>query len=123
MAVDELHYNQISLRAEVSQEVARDLMIVTLYTEELIKLEQNYRCGKRILRAANKLIANNPHLHEKKLWSEHPEGAQIRVIGSKAASSGGTSGQTSCHSKSRANPPKCWSAAWGICIPMQCSRH
>jgi ATP-dependent DNA helicase Rep len=46
----------------------------------VIKLEQNYRCGKRILRAANKLIANNPHLHEKKLWSEHPEGAQIRVL-------------------------------------------
>jgi ATP-dependent DNA helicase Rep len=49
-------------------------------TLRVIKLEQNYRCGKRILRAANKLIANNPHLHEKKLWSEHPEGAQIRVL-------------------------------------------
>ncbi|ROO38194.1 MULTISPECIES: SIMPL domain-containing protein [unclassified Pseudomonas] len=34
MAADELHYNQISLRAEASQEVARDLMIVTLYTED-----------------------------------------------------------------------------------------
>jgi len=33
MAADELHYNQIALRAEVSQEVARDKMIVTLYTE------------------------------------------------------------------------------------------
>ncbi|MGY2290452.1 SIMPL domain-containing protein [Pseudomonas sp. SDO528_S397] len=33
MAAEELHYNQISLRAEVSQEVARDKMIVTLYTE------------------------------------------------------------------------------------------
>lgn len=33
MAADELHYNQISLRAEISQEVARDKMIVTLYTE------------------------------------------------------------------------------------------
>ncbi|WP_285427894.1 SIMPL domain-containing protein [Pseudomonas sp. lyk4-R2A-8] len=33
MAADELHYNQISLRAEASQEVARDKMIVTLYTE------------------------------------------------------------------------------------------
>jgi len=33
LAADELHYNQISLRAEVSQEVPRDLMIVTLYTE------------------------------------------------------------------------------------------
>jgi predicted secreted protein len=33
LAADELHYNQIALRAEVSQEVARDKMIVTLYTE------------------------------------------------------------------------------------------
>lgn len=33
LAADTLHYNQISLRAEVSQEVARDQMIVTLYTE------------------------------------------------------------------------------------------
>ncbi|MGA0587802.1 UvrD-helicase domain-containing protein [Dyella sp. KRB-257] len=46
----------------------------------VIKLEQNYRCGKRILRAANALIAHNPHAHEKKLWSEHPEGAPIRVL-------------------------------------------
>jgi ATP-dependent DNA helicase Rep len=51
----------------------------------VIKLEQNYRCGKRILRAANQLIANNPHLHEKKLWSEHPEGAPIRVLECKEA--------------------------------------
>ena len=34
MAVDELHYIQISLRAEGSQEVARDTMIVILYTED-----------------------------------------------------------------------------------------
>jgi len=33
LAADDLHYNQISLRAEASQEVARDKMIVTLYTE------------------------------------------------------------------------------------------
>ncbi|MGC5702403.1 SIMPL domain-containing protein [Pseudomonas sp. NFXW11] len=33
LAADELHYNQVSLRAEASQEVARDLMIVTLYSE------------------------------------------------------------------------------------------
>jgi predicted secreted protein len=31
---DEARYNQISLRAEVSQEVPRDLMLVTLYSEE-----------------------------------------------------------------------------------------
>ncbi|HET8554845.1 MAG TPA: UvrD-helicase domain-containing protein [Rhodanobacteraceae bacterium] len=46
----------------------------------VIKLEQNYRCSSRILRAANALIAQNPHLHIKKLWSEHPEGPQIRVL-------------------------------------------
>ncbi|MFA5684134.1 MAG: UvrD-helicase domain-containing protein [Lysobacteraceae bacterium] len=46
---------------------------------KLIALEQNYRCTRRILRAANTLIANNPHLHLKKLWSEHGEGEPIRV--------------------------------------------
>jgi predicted secreted protein len=30
---EDVHYNQISVRAEVDQEVARDLMNVTLYTE------------------------------------------------------------------------------------------
>ena len=47
---------------------------------KIIKLEQNYRCAKRILRAANTLIANNPHLHVKKLWSELPDGPPIRVL-------------------------------------------
>ena len=47
---------------------------------QVIKLEQNYRCAKRILRAANKLIANNPHVHEKRLWSDHLEGPPIRVL-------------------------------------------
>lgn len=30
---EDLHYNRISLRAEVNQEVPRDLMVVTLYSE------------------------------------------------------------------------------------------
>jgi len=47
---------------------------------KVIKLEQNYRCTKRILRAANALIRHNPHVHEKSLWSEHAEGAPIRVL-------------------------------------------
>nr|MDQ2972097.1 UvrD-helicase domain-containing protein [Pseudomonadota bacterium] len=46
----------------------------------VVKLEQNYRCGQRILRAANALIAHNPHAHAKKLWSAHDEGASIRVF-------------------------------------------
>jgi len=47
---------------------------------EVIKLEQNYRSTGRILRAANTLIANNPHLFEKRLWSELGPGEPIRVI-------------------------------------------
>ncbi len=45
----------------------------------VIKLEQNYRCSARILRAANALIARNPHAHPKRLWSEHADGTPIRV--------------------------------------------
>src|SRR5690606_15850937 len=40
---------------------------------------QNYRCSNRVLRAANALIANNPHEHPKKLWSESADGERIRV--------------------------------------------
>ncbi|MCE7032198.1 UvrD-helicase domain-containing protein [Lysobacter sp. GX 14042] len=45
----------------------------------VVKLEQNYRCSNRVLRAANALIANNPHEHPKTLWSEQPDGERIRV--------------------------------------------
>ncbi len=47
---------------------------------EIIKLEQNYRSTNRILTVANRLIANNPHLFEKRLWSALGEGEPIRVI-------------------------------------------
>jgi ATP-dependent DNA helicase Rep len=47
---------------------------------KVVKLEQNYRCARRVLRAANALIANNAHLFEKKLWSQEQEGPPIRVI-------------------------------------------
>ena len=46
---------------------------------KVIKLEQNYRSTTRILKAANTLIANNPKLFEKKLWSEHGHGDAITV--------------------------------------------
>ncbi len=45
----------------------------------VVKLEQNYRCSNRVLRAANALIANNPHEHPKTLWSAQPDGERIRV--------------------------------------------
>ncbi|WP_144211455.1 DNA helicase Rep [Shewanella donghaensis] len=46
----------------------------------LIKLEQNYRSSQRILRAANILIANNPHVYEKTLFSELAYGEPLRVL-------------------------------------------
>jgi len=47
---------------------------------EVVKLEQNYRSTARILRAANTLIANNPHAFEKALWSDLGFGDPIRII-------------------------------------------
>ncbi|MFQ3309319.1 MAG: ATP-dependent DNA helicase Rep [Porticoccaceae bacterium] len=47
---------------------------------EIIKLEQNYRSTGRILRAANTLIDNNPHLISKQLWSELGPGDPLRLI-------------------------------------------
>jgi len=47
---------------------------------KLIKLEQNYRSTSLILRSANKVIANNPHMFEKQLWSQLSDGERIRVI-------------------------------------------
>jgi len=48
---------------------------------KVIKLEQNYRSTTRILQAANAVIANNPKLFEKSLWSEHGLGDPIKVMG------------------------------------------
>lgn len=46
---------------------------------KVVKLEQNYRCSNRVLRAANALIANNPHEHPKTLWSAQADGERIRI--------------------------------------------
>ncbi|PSU05030.1 DNA helicase Rep [Photobacterium gaetbulicola] len=50
---------------------------------KVIKLEQNYRSTSRILRTANILIANNPHVFEKTLFSEIPDGELLKVITAK----------------------------------------
>ncbi len=47
---------------------------------KIVKLEQNYRSTARILKAANTVIANNPHVFDKALWSELGYGDPIRVI-------------------------------------------
>lgn len=63
---------------------ARPENLVTLGEDfprlKVIKLEQNYRSTGTILRVANALIANNPHVYEKTLWSKIGDGEAIRVI-------------------------------------------
>lgn len=46
----------------------------------VVKLEQNYRSTVRILKAANSLIANNPKLFDKRLWSDLGHGDPIEVM-------------------------------------------
>ncbi len=47
---------------------------------KVVKLEQNYRSSGRILKAANALIANNPHIFEKALWCDRDYGEPLRVL-------------------------------------------
>ena len=47
---------------------------------KVIKLEQNYRSTRIILETANTLIANNPHIFEKTLWSDRGFGERIEII-------------------------------------------
>lgn len=49
---------------------------------EVVKLEQNYRSTGNILNAANQLIANNPHIFEKKLWSQLGPGDPVTLMSS-----------------------------------------
>ncbi len=49
-------------------------------TLKVIALEQNYRSTGAILRAANAVIAGNPKLFEKKLWSDLGDGDPVRLI-------------------------------------------
>ncbi|WKB51533.1 ATP-dependent helicase [Eleftheria terrae] len=47
---------------------------------KVIPLEQNYRSTGNILRAANNVIAANPKIFEKKLWSEYGDGEPVRLV-------------------------------------------
>jgi ATP-dependent DNA helicase Rep len=49
-------------------------------TLKVIPLEQNYRSTGHILRAANHVIAKNPKIFEKKLWSEFGDGEPVQVV-------------------------------------------
>ncbi|MEM1028526.1 MAG: UvrD-helicase domain-containing protein, partial [Planctomycetota bacterium] len=47
---------------------------------EVVRLEQNYRSTKKILAAADALIANNRGRRHKELWTDNPEGDLVKVV-------------------------------------------
>ncbi len=47
---------------------------------QVVKLEQNYRSAGCILKCANHLIANNPHVIEKRLWSSLGYGSPLKIM-------------------------------------------
>ncbi len=47
---------------------------------KVVRLEQNYRSTKRILLAADALIAGNVMRKEKRLWTQNDEGPAVRVL-------------------------------------------
>ncbi len=72
---DQSIYAWRGARPENLRELAEDFPDL-----KVIRLEQNYRSRGNILQAANALIANNPHLFEKRLWSELGAGDPLQVI-------------------------------------------
>jgi len=72
---DQSIYGWRGAQPENLQQLGRDYPAL-----KVVKLEQNYRSCAVVLRAANALIANNPHAIEKRLWSALGEGDPIRVV-------------------------------------------
>ena len=71
---DQSIYGWRGARIENIQQFSRDFSPATL-----VRLEQNYRSTVTILKAANKLIANNAGRLGKELWTDGKEGEPIDV--------------------------------------------
>jgi ATP-dependent DNA helicase Rep len=72
---DQSVYSWRGARPENLERLARDNPRLTV-----IKLEQNYRSTGRILKAANAVIGNNPHMFPKRLWSAFGFGDPLKVL-------------------------------------------
>lgn len=75
---DQSIYSWRGAQAKNLAQLGQDFPALTV-----IKLEQNYRSSQRILHAANILIANNPHLFEKKLFSQLAYGEPLKLLKAK----------------------------------------
>lgn len=71
---DQSIYRFRGARAENIQHFLRDFP-----NARLIKLEQNYRSTKTILKAAQAVISNNRSRIKKELWTENPPGEPVEV--------------------------------------------
>lgn len=72
---DQSVYTWRGARPENLQQLSQDFP-----TLKVVALEQNYRSTGRILKAANHLIAHNPHLFKKTLWSQLGPGDKLRIL-------------------------------------------
>ncbi|WP_298134904.1 UvrD-helicase domain-containing protein, partial [Acidiferrobacter sp.] len=72
---DQSVYSWRGARPENIARLARDTPRLAV-----IKLEQNYRSTGRILKAANAVISNNPHMFPKRLWSAFGFGDPLKVL-------------------------------------------
>uniref|UniRef100_UPI003BAC5063 DNA helicase PcrA n=1 Tax=Tepidibacillus infernus TaxID=1806172 RepID=UPI003BAC5063 len=82
------HYQNICVVGDTDQSIYKwrgaDIQNILNFEKDfpnaqVIKLEQNYRSTKNILRAANEVIKNNFQRKEKNLWTENPQGEKITL--------------------------------------------
>ena len=57
---------------------------INTYNPRIYKLEQNYRSTKKILALANKIIANNTEMLDKRLWTENADGADVKYYAARS---------------------------------------
>jgi len=72
---DQSIFQDDGARAENLRRLRKDFPLL-----KIVRLEQNFRASGRLLKAANSLIAHNPHSQDKALWSERAYGEPLRII-------------------------------------------
>ncbi len=62
-------------------EIRHILEFENLFSDpQIVKLEQNYRSTKKILRAASAVVAHNSYRHPKELWTDNADGENLDLV-------------------------------------------